>query len=417
MPAFCKRWAWLSLALVLTAAPATAKDLFSVNVDVTTPTAAQGSASAGTITDLVNLLQTQNMQSVVSSYTDTSAATAVMNIRGLTALASFPAGSTTLTFSVPAAGVNVSFTGATRNDSEQQLLDFLTRSGSSLQTKILQQAVASSPVDPVAGNPGSLENVMAAASFAIGTGIGLNGVPAPAVGPNGTLLQQPNLVTLGGDVGVLNAGGYTSTVVTLPLRYTIAFADPRWALTLDAPLTYVSTQGDASYFGSFGASLRIPLLTNWYITPTARIGAAGSADLGAAAVEYAGGVASRYDMFYRDLMITLGNGLSVVKTAELSVGDVRVNYDLTNELWNNGLQAEGSLPWTMFGNPTSWQGYVVDTFVTGSKVYVSHYDEIGFTVGTRHGMNAQDWSALRVGVGVAFGAHFNAYKAGFTYRF
>jgi hypothetical protein len=405
------------VALTLAAGHASAKDLFSINVDVTTPTQAQGQASASTITDLIQLLQTQNLQSVVSAYTSTSAASAIMNIRGLGALASFPANSTTLNFSVPSAGVNVSFTGATRNDSEQQLLDFLTKNGGSLQTKILQQAVANSPVDPVAGNPGSLQNNMAAADYAIATGIGLNGLAGPAIGPNGTLLQQPNLVTLGGDVGVLNAGGYTSTVVTLPLRYTIAFADPRWALTFDMPLTYVNTQGDASFFGSLGAALRIPLLTNWYLTPTVRFGGAGSVDLGAAALEYSGGMTSRYDIFYHDLMITVGDGVNVVKTAGLSIGDVHVNYDLTNELWNNGIQAEGSLPWTMFGNPTSWQGYLVDTYVSGSKVYVNHYDEIGFTVGTRHGMNSQDWNSFRLGAGVAFGSHFNAYKAGFTYRF
>jgi hypothetical protein len=412
------RAAAMAFAFVASAAgEARAKDLFDVNIDVTSPTTAQAAASAGTITQLIETLQTANLQALTSAYTNTSGATATLNIRGVVATATFLPNSTTLVFSMPSAGVNKSFTGATRNDSEQQLLDFLTKNGGSEATRVLQQLVASSPIDPVAGNPGSLQNAMAASDFAIGTGIGINGVPAPAVGPAGTLLQQPNLVALGGDVGVMNLDGYTSEVVTLPLRYTIAFADPRYALTFDLPLTYVNTQGASSFFGSFGASLRIPLLTNWYLTPSLRAGAAGSVDLGAAAVEYSGGVASRYDIFYHDLMITIGNGIDLVKTLPLSIGDIHVNYDLTNELWNNGVQVEGSLPYTMFGYPTSWQGYVVDTAVTGSKVYVSHYDEIGFTVGTRHGMNAQDWNSFRVGAGVAFGSHFNAYKAGFTYRF
>lgn len=403
--------------LLLCVERAAAKDLFDINLAVTTPTTGQGAASAPTITDLVNQLQTANLQSLVHAYTDTSAAAAVLNIRGVTALASFDAGTTTLHFSVPSAGVNVAFTGATRNASEQDLLNFLLRNGGSAATAILQQMVANSPVDPVAGNPGSLQNSMAAADYAIGTGIGLNGLPATAVGPNGTVLQQPNIFALGGDIGVLNEGGYTSTVVTLPLRYTIAFADPRWALTLDLPLTYIDTQGASSFFGSFGAALRIPLLTNWYITPSVRVGGAGSVDLGAAAVEYSGGVASRYDIFVSDLMITIGNGVDLVKTTGLSVGNVNVSYNLTNELWNNGVQVEGSLPWTMFGYPTSAQGYLVDTYVSGSQVYIDHYDEIGFTIGTRHIMNSQDWNSFRIGAGVGFGPHFNAYKLGFTYRF
>jgi hypothetical protein len=411
------RGAALAIVLALPAAAASAKDLFDVNIDVISPTQGQGQAAAPTITDLIHTLQTANLQSLTSAYTDTSAASAVLNIRGVTALAAFDANSTTLHFSVPSAGVTQSFTGATRNDSEQQLLDFLLRNGGGMATRILQQMVASSPVDPVAGNPGSLQNSMAAADFSIGTGIGLNGVDAPAMGPGGTLLKQPNIFALGGDVGFFNEGGYTSTVVTVPLRYTIPFADPRWALTLDLPITYVNTQGAASYFASFGAALRIPLLTNWYLTPSVRGGGAGSLDLGAAAVEYSGGLASRYDIYFRDLMITIGNGVDLVKTSVLSVGNVHVNYDLTNELWNNGVQVESSLPFTMFGDPTSVQAYLVDTYVSGSKVYISHYDEVGFTVGTRHAMNSQDWNSLRLGAGFGFGEHFTAYKLGFTYKF
>jgi hypothetical protein len=403
--------------VVFASASARANELFQVNVDVTTPTTAEGQASASTITQLIDSLQYNNLHAITSVYTSTSAATAILNIRGVTAVASFLPNSTTLTFSMPSAGVNTSFTGATRNDSENDLLNFLTRNGGSEATRVLQALVAGSPIDPVAGNPASLQNTMAASDFAIGTGIGLNGVTAPAVGPTGTLLQQPNLVALGGDIGEFNLDGYTSTVVTLPLRYTIAFDDPRYALTLDMPLTYVNTQGASSFFGSLGASLRIPLLTNWYLTPGVRAGAAESTDLGAAAIEYSGGVASQYDIFYHDLMITIGNGLSLVKTAPLSVGNVNVNYNLTNELWNNGVQVEGSLPYTMYGNPTSWQAYVVDTYVTGSQVFINHYDEIGFTVGTRHGMNSQDWDSFRIGAGVAYGDRFSAYKAGFTYRF
>ena len=262
-----------------------------------------------------------------------------------------------------------------------------------------------------------MQNSMAAADYAIGTGIGLNGVDGPTMGPNGTMLRQPNLFAIGGDVGLVNSGGYQSTVVNLPLRYTIAFADPRWALTLDMPITYINTEGTSSYFASFGAALRIPLLTNWYITPSVRGGGVGSIDLGAAAVEYSGGVASRYDIFFHDLKITVGDGVSVVKTTQLSVGNVHVNYGLTNELWNNGVQVESSLPWTMFGDPTSVQAYFVDTYVSGSQVYINHYDEIGFTVGTRHAMNSQDWNSFRIGAGVGFGEHFSAYKLGFTYRF
>lgn len=403
--------------VIISSGTASAKQLFHISVNVTAPNIGQGAASASTITDLVHKLSDQNLSSITSSYTNNSAANAILNIRGLSAFASFPANSTALHFSVPQAGVNVTFAGATRNDSEQQLLDFLIKNGGDLATKVLQALVAESPVDPVAGNPGSLQNSMALESFSIGTGIGINSPPSSVEGRRAALVRQPNLVQVGGDVGVFDSGGYQSTAATLPIRYTIPFSNPRWAITIDAPITYVNTQGDSSYYGSFGVSLRAPVLRHWYISPSVRVGAAGSLDLGAAAFEYAAGLSSRYDIYLRDLIITIGNGVSFVHTTDLSVGNVHVNYDLSNQLWNNGLQVVGSLPLQLFGDPTSWQAFIVDTYVTGSKVYVDHYDQIGFTVGTRHQLNSQDWNAFRLGVEVTLGSHFNAYKLALTYRF
>jgi hypothetical protein len=134
-------------------------------------------------------------------------------------------------------------------------------------------------------------------------------------------------------------------------------------------------------------------------------------------MQYSGGIASRYDIFWNDLQITIGDGVTVAKTVGLNIGPISVNYDLTNELFNNGVQVEGSLPYTVFGEPTSWQAYGIDTAVTGSKVYINHYDEIGVSVGTRHGVNTQNWNSLRVGFGVTVGAHYNAFKLAFSARF
>lgn len=407
--------------MLLITGTARAKDLFqldaSVNPNSTNPTT--GSIHLNDITQLIDQLQTQNLNNLVNSYNQNSAAVVNLNFRGLPASASYNQNSPALRFTVPAAGVDITFNGTTRDDSQKQLKDFLLRNGSGIATKILQALVAASPVDPVAGNPNALQNLSARSDFTIGTGIGLGGaeIPGSRGGAKGGLAGQPNLFALGGDVGFARSGGFTSTIVNLPIRYSIPFSDPRFAVTLDTPLTYVNTQGSASYMGSFGLSLRIPLLENWYISPSLRFGAVGSSGLGAASVQYSGGLASRYDIFFSDLQLTIGNAVTVVKTAGLSFREVNVNYDLTNELFTNGVQLEGSLPYTIFGQPTSWQVWLADTHVTGSKVYINHYDEIGFTVGTRHSMNTQNWDSLRVGLVATVGARYTAVKAAFSYRF
>jgi len=405
------------LILNTLATKAGAKDLFDLNLSVTTPTVAQAQAAYDSITNLANSLTNSSLSALSPSYTSTSAATSVLNIRGLTASAIYGAGSPALVFLVPSQGINLTFNGATRDQSQQLFKNFLLKDGGSILSRLLQGLVAHTPIDPIAGNPNSLQNSMAAADFSIATGIGLGGTEIPGGGRTGGLLGQPNLVTAGGDIGIASAGGYTTSIVSLPLRYTIPFADPRYALTLDSSITWLKTGTASSYLGGIGASLRIPVTDDWFLSPSLRFGAAGSVDLGAAALEYAGGLASRYDLYFGDLNVTIGNAVSIMKTGGVSIGSVNVNYDLTNEVFTNGGQVEGSLPGTMFGKPTSWQAYLADTYVAGSKVYINHYDEIGFTVGTRHGLNTQDWDAFRVGAGVTFGANYNAFKAGFTYRF
>jgi hypothetical protein len=406
-----KRMHAVAAAMALTvssaAVPASAENLFNLDLTVNpnTPGQVSNSVSFGTVTDLANALRTQNLTSIVNSYTDISAASATMLIRGLPATASYQANSTALRFVVPAAGVDITFNGATRDDSQQQLKDFLLKNGGSLATKLLQALVANSPIDPVAGNPNSLENLGASNDFGVATGIGLGAepIPGPNAGPKAGLLGQPNLISLGGDLGVSRSGGFTSEIVTLPFRYIIPLKDPRYAVTIDAPISYVNTEGASSYFGSIGVSVRIPISGTWFISPSIRYGASGSVDLGAGAMQISGGVASRYNIYFNDLSVTVGNGVTVARTLPLSIGSVSVNYDLTNVLLNNGVQVEGSLPTLIYGRPTSWQAYLIDTYVAGSDVYINHYDEIGASFGTRHGVNTQNWDDLRVGVAFIYG--------------
>lgn len=399
----------------LGAGAAQAADLFDLTVNVTTPQTQSGSASFTSITNLINALQSQSLNNLVSSYTQTSAATATLNIRGMPATVSYPANSTALTLTVPSAGVNVTFNGTTRDDSQNQLKNFLLKNGSSLLTSILQSLVANSPIDPIAGNPNSLQNSSAHNDFAIGTGIGIASSEVPRAGT--AMVSEPFLMTAGGDIGFASSGGITSTIVNLPFRFVIPLPDPRFAVTLDVPITYINTQGASTFMGSFGAALRVPVLDNWYLTPNVRFGAGGSIDLGAGALQYSGGLASRYDIYWNDLDITIGNGITIAKTAPLSIGSISVSYNLTNELFNNGAQVEGSLPYTIFGQPTSWQAYLIDTAVTGSKVYINHYDEIGVNVGTRTLMNTQNWDTLRVGAALTAGSRYTAFKLAFSARF
>jgi hypothetical protein len=100
---------------------ARAADVFGVTVTVApTGFSAGGTATRGfsSAEDALNQFRTGQLQALIPSYTNTSVATGTVNFRGLPVTASYLTTGTSLSFRVPAAGVNEVFTGATRNASQ-----------------------------------------------------------------------------------------------------------------------------------------------------------------------------------------------------------------------------------------------------------------------------------------------------------
>jgi hypothetical protein len=425
---FTMQKAWITINVCMSIVSSTAfistassKELFELNGSVLGPLGTeQASAGFSKIEDLVDSLSDAGLNSIFRSYTSTSEVNTSLFIRGLPATAAYAAGSTTLRFQVPSAGIDLSFTGATRDESEDQFKDFLKKSGSDILSRMLKELVANSPVDPIAGNPNSLQSQMGAQTFGIATGFGVIGEPGttPSSGQAGGVFQRvPNLVTVGGDVGWARSGGYDSYVANLPIRYSLYFSDPRYALTFDLPLTYVRTEGAQSAFGSFGTSFRFPVVENWYLTPSARVGASGSLDLGAAALMYSADLTSLYNIYAGEYKFGIANGFGYYRSSKLSVGDVSIDYNLQNTALKNGINVEGPLNFSLFDRPTSWQAYVIDTHMFGDELFLQHFDEVGLIVGTRPSMDGQSWDSFRLGLAYTFGSDYNAIKASFGYRF
>lgn len=399
--------------LMLTSA--SAKELFVLSGE---SMGQSGYFATSSIEELASAFDNTSLNEIFSGYTDTSAVTTDLSVRGLNAHAQYLENSTTLYFQVLSLGIDMQFNGRTRDESQDKFVDFFKgKEGQSLLTKFLQGLVSESPVDPVAGNPNSLQAQMTGQTFGAGTGIGSISDPGSSLGKKGMPSGIPSLLYANGEIGVADAGGYKTTFVTLPLRYSIYFEDPRYALTFDLPLTYMDTEGTQSGVGSFGVSMRVPAADNWYLSPSIRIGATGSEDLGAAALMYSADITSLYNIYTDDLKISIGNGLGYYKTAELSFGDTTINYDLTNQALKNGVSVEGSAGFTLLGRPTSWQAYLVDTYMFGDKLYIDHYDELGVVVGSRESMDGQNWDALKLGLSWTFGDNYNAFKMNFGYRF
>jgi hypothetical protein len=407
--------------LALVSGEAHARKPFELTVNVLDNT---GFRDFSNLEDFLNALETEELNSIVSTYTNVSPADSILNIRGVPATATYTAGSPVLTFNIPSLGITEVFAGATRDESEELFEDWWEGEGGAALTRLLQEMVAKTPIDPVAGNPNSLMSQMVAADFSSASALGMGPGPGALseVGGGGGVAaeagQTRNLIGLEARFGRFTSGAFDTDVITLPLNYTYTLADPRWAVIFDLPLTYVDNSGASSYSGSFGVGLRVPFGDNWSLTPSARMGAVGSVDLGSAALIASGSVTSNYTFDFQNSTLSVANMLGYYKTFSVSAGDYDVKYDLTNYVSRNGLLFNQILPFDVMNQDTSIELAAVNTQFFGDELYVENFTELSATLGTfrRDGLIA--WNALRLGFTYTFGENdYQGWRVSLGYRF
>lgn len=373
------------------------------------------------IEDFVLSLNNNAMSNLIKSYTENSEVTASLDFRGLEALAFYDINSPYLTFTVPSLNINVLFKGESRDDSAEMLWKWLKGEGKHLLTLLLKGMAKASPIDPVAGNPTSLMASMAAHDFEAGIDSGMDGLES-AIDK-----KIPNQMWIGARFGRYTGKDYNTDVYTLPISYTI-----KNNINVNASLETVDNEDSKAYKFSLGLGFRLRLskivkegeevirrkARIWSITPAARVGIVGSRDLGAAALIYSGSITSSYDIYFNDLKFSIGNMFGIYETGAIEIFGFDLDYDLTNYILRNGIGLEGLLDFTVFGHLTSWEISVVDTNFFGDDLYIEHYDDIAFSIGTRHIPGSPSWKSIRIGFTVTIGEKgYLGSRINFGYKF
>lgn len=358
---------------------------------------------------IIEALSNTGLSGLSTLYNENSAAEARLFLRGLPTEASYDANSATLTFRVPSIGLSESFNGATRDESEELFEAWFKGDGQQALSRLLREMARVSPVDPVAGTPGSLMGQMVASDYGLGADSVLLGGGASA-GPSG------NYASIGLQFDRYTSGGYDTSVTRLPLGYSFAL-DNGYRLSLDAPLSMADSEGAKSYNGSFGAALKIPLADNWALTPALRAGLAGSEELGSAALLYSGSLTSRYVWDFGALHLGMANMVGQYQSRELEVGDYNVDYTLSNTLLRNGLDLNGSFGATFLGDNTRWRVWVIDTRFSGDALFVEDYQEFGFSFGGRANFGGTVVEKVNVGLTYTRGNDLTGTRVNFGYKF
>lgn len=360
--------------------------------------------------DLSSALRTTSLELLIPTYTPVTPVSIGIDLRGIDTLTSFAADSTVLVVEIPQAGIVETFSGATRDDSILLYKEFLRDGGT--KHKLLRAYAKYSPIDPIAGNPNSLMAQMAQSDYLLGR-------LSPLSGCECGWSAQPILHQF--QVG-LNAGRafskeFDTSTVSPNIRYSYS-PDSERALVIDAPFTYIRNGGASSLFGSLGFAFRLPVTHNWSLTSTVRAGFGGSLDLCTSGVFLSTGVMSTYQYEMFDCVLAMTNYAGYFTSTNLWLSGVNFNYNLHNYVFKNGLSLTTCKGFAVCERPVNMSVSIIDSYFTGQRLYMQHYDEIGVSLITTHVNPYIDYDCLSLGFSYQFGEQsYTGYVLNMAYQF
>jgi len=410
-------WVLALVFLSASAQPAAARDLFRTVISAAGQTAENGVSS---ILDLPDLLDADALAADFGPpyVPGSSGVGASANVRGVFARGTYAEDSSVLRFVVPAAGVDVTFDGSDRNESNQQLEDWLqgervfTDASSSELGDLLRALIAHSPVDPVAGNPNSLESRMFEGDLGLGS---LS--PFLADFPDASE-DIPSVVKLDLDFGYYAAGPYNgeSYDIEIGIGWNLS---RRFAIVTDLEMMLTRIEGDAlSGFGNVGLGVVARIDDWWNFSVVARGGLVGSFDVGALAAMYSVSFVNHMRFGIGDAWLEMSNMVGVANTVSgFEIKDWDLDYDLTNVVLKNRLALQQVLPVRLGSRALRGTVYLTDTQYFVDDLWLEHTDEIGLSVGLASSSGSSVYDPATLQLAYVVGKSYDALKLSLSLRF
>ena len=344
------------------------------------------------------------------NYTSTSAATATARFNDVAVTLSYLANSRTLSYSFPQLGISGSFTGSTRDDSENLLENYLKKEG--VIGKIMNYQARNSATSPIAG-VGGLVPLAISADF----GTSFNNSPTAVSGPATTGAASNNLLSAALQYGQFRLSGVSDGIktTTLPLSYTIRNdIDPRRQLTFSTPITLLQLGDTRTVHTGLGLAYRLPMNDRWTLTPAGRVSVVASVDRATASLLYSGSLSSNYVIPVKGFDLVIGNMVGYYATGKVAVGDYSASPDLRYTATRNGIMI--SQPVTL-GRKLTAEYSLIDTRYIGSqKPLIDNFQELGITLGTnKSALDAR--SAFRGGLTLTRGPNLRGATANVGFWF
>jgi hypothetical protein len=391
------------------------------------------------IRSLAEQINTQKLEQLfdVEDLSDPStfSLSAELDLRGVPTVVIFDVGSTELEFTAPFLDETVRFDAGSRDESVEQFEDWLegeyhaSDATDDSLTALLQELVAESAVDPIAGNPNSLQTKIFEATYAMGT----TGVFRPRKGtPEADEWTGKDHFRAGALYEYFSADVWNGNVFEAGIDYQLNLRNPTFALIMDLPLVITQTEGSESFIISAGIGVMYRPTHWWNITPSFRLGGAGSFKLGAIAFMPSASITSSMRWAIGSSEFTIAGRKVRTTDFELGIGNMfgwsgtiddieiagtRVAYELDNYALRNGIDLTKRLSMRLLGGQTAIKLFFVDTWILGSEVYMDHYNELGVQLSTQR-VTGDKWrDQLAFHTAWVVGRNYDAVQLRLSFRF
>ncbi|MDB9787205.1 hypothetical protein OAB57_03790 [Bacteriovoracaceae bacterium] len=384
----------------------TMADVFNVNMTVGGSTQAFGFSD---IESVIDAIKVDKIDDRFTSYTGAELLNVSVDFRGLPLTLSAVANSNSIRLQIPSIGVDETFAGTSRDDSNESFKNWLKNEGGSALNNLMKKLVEQTPHDPLAGNPNSLMSKMVGNDF--DRGRDGNSTRASTSGVN------TNLLSIGVKASQFDQNGIDGKSLSLPIGYTVKFDDdPRKQLIIDMPISYYSLEDAKTYSLGLGAGFRFPINDMWSLTPFLGTGIVGSVDMGSVGQLISTGITSDFTRKLNDkYRIGVGNMLGYYTTKKIKVSDIESDADITNTVFRNAVNFSFIHPF-FFGKEVESEVFLFDTRYFGDVLYMEQYNEFGLSIGTNR--DKQDVSRLmRFGLSYLFSSKTKGFSFNFGYAF
>lgn len=333
----------------------------------------------GTVKELLDQSRSSSLSGYNGAYNSSSAAVVRLTYRGAPLVLSAEEDSSALTLFIPALGESVMFDRrSSRDENLEDVKDYLKSRGGRVLNLLQKELAKVSPVDPIAGNPGSMQFRMVQDDFELGF---MQQATTVAEKGGDSASQSGNAIGIDISHSAYDQGGFRTRATTIPLSYVFrSDIDPGRQLKIHVPVSVIEVNGARSYGAQLGVSYRLPIHQDWALTPAVGYGVAGSVDLGSGAAMLALSLTSQYTWRFDGFDLAMGNMVGVYRSQKFSVNGYSTDPGIRNTVLRNGVVV--SRPLDLLSRRMSMEMSLIHTHYSGTDLYSRRYVEVGLTLGT-----------------------------------